>query len=355
MNIKWAEDFFKRAGVGVSIGAALTVGILFFASGYRLEELLLYEILPGYDMRQDITALFKHKDEQAQVTAVNAELYDTEIIGDNDIIYQEEDAPAVRTSSDEGIPNSLESLRKKYYIVDGKTAMTADYFNAESLAGANLKIKKTMNEPKLLVFHTHSREMFADSKTGDIYEGIVGAGERLCSLLEEKYAVKCLHITDSFDVVDGKPKIIGAYERMEPTITKVIKENPSIEMAIDMHRDGVAENVRLTETINGRETAQIMFFNGLCRLNENGRLKQIDGLENPYIKTNLALSFGMKLTADSLYPGLTRKIYLNAYRYSLHMLPKSMLIEIGAQTNTKQEIFNAVELLAEIINKTVFE
>jgi stage II sporulation protein P len=53
------------------------------------------------------------------------------------------------------------------------------------------------------------------------------------------------------------------------------------------------------------------------------------------------------------YPDITRRIYLNAYRYSLHMKDKSTLIELGAQTNTKEEIYNSIEILAEIINDTV--
>ena len=59
----------------------------------------------------------------------------------------------------------------------------------------------------------------------------------------------------------------------------------------------------------------------------------------------------MKTTADALYPGFSRKIYLNAYRFSLHMLPRSTLIEVGAQTNTKAEIWNAMEPLAKSTRK----
>ena len=47
--------------------------------------------------------------------------------------------------------------------------------------------------------------------------------------------------------------------------------------------------------------------------------------------------------------GFTRRIYINAYRYSLHMLPKSLLIEVGAQTNTKEEVLNSMDILAEIL------
>ena len=116
-----------------------------------------------------------------------------------------------------------------------------------------------------------------------------------------------------------------------------------------MHRDGVADGVRLVTEQKGKKCAKIMFFNGICRLNKNGALQSIQYLPNQYITDNLAFSFNMQLVANKLYPGFTRRIYINAYRYSLHMLPKSLLIEVGAQTNTKEEVLNSMDILAEIL------
>ena len=96
-----------------------------------------------------------------------------------------------------------------------------------------------------------------------------------------------------------------------------------------------------------------MFVNGICKLLKNDVLVPIKNLPNPYINTNLALSLKMQILANKLYPGLNRKIYVNAYRYSLNMLSKSLLIEVGAQTNSKQEALNAIDFLAEILAKVL--
>ena len=63
----------------------------------------------------------------------------------------------------------------------------------------------------------------------------------------------------------------------------------------------------------------------------------------------------MQLAMNELHPNLTRKIYLNAYRYSLHMKDKSMLIELGAQTNTVEEINNSIERIAEVIGRVCLD
>ena len=90
-----------------------------------------------------------------------------------------------------------------------------------------------------------------------------------------------------------------------------------------------------------------MFFNGLSYIRGSG---PISYLENPYIENNLAFSFQAQVAANQYYPGIARKIYLKAYRYNQHLIPYSMLIELGAQNNTVEEIMNACDPLAHILS-----
>jgi stage II sporulation protein P len=108
----------------------------------------------------------------------------------------------------------------------------------------------------------------------------------------------------------------------------------------------VEEDTHLVTTVNGKPTAKIMFFNGLCRTTASGDLTS---LTNPYLQDNLAFSLQMQLAAAEKYPGLTRKIYLKGYRYNMHYCPKSLLVEVGAQNNTFEEGMNAMEPLAELL------
>ena len=61
----------------------------------------------------------------------------------------------------------------------------------------------------------------------------------------------------------------------------------------------------------------------------------------------------MQLSAAEYYPGYTRKIYLKGYRFNMHYCPKTLLVEVGAQTNTVQEAKNAMVPLADILNKVL--
>ena len=100
----------------------------------------------------------------------------------------------------------------------------------------------------------------------------------------------------------------------------------------------------------GKQVAKIMFFNGLSRTKTNGDLTS---LPNPYIQDNLSFSFQMQMASESLYPTLARRIYLKGYRYNLHLMPKSLLIEAGAQTNSVEEVKNAMDLLAILLGEVL--
>ena len=67
----------------------------------------------------------------------------------------------------------------------------------------------------------------------------------------------------------------------------------------------------------------------------------------------MAISFQMQLKAAEYYPGFTRRIYLKGYRYNMHYCPKTLLIEVGAQTNTVSEAMNAMVPLADLLNKVL--
>lgn len=236
----------------------------------------------------------------------------------------------------------LDDLVKGFYIVDPTTTATAERLNIAELTGADMTLHGDASSPQILIYHTHSLEGYADSTPGDLTTGVVGAGEYLAQLLRTQYGFNVIHHTGQYDVENRD----WAYSYAEPAIRQILEENPTIEVVIDLHRDAVKEDVRLVTDIDGRPTAKFMFFNGLSYNNTQGN---IDYLYNPYIKDNLAFSFQAQVLANEYYPGVTRGIYLRALRYNMHFCPKNMLIELGAQTNTCEEIWNAVPIIAQIL------
>ena len=236
-----------------------------------------------------------------------------------------------------------EFVMENFYIVDSCTSAGPDIIKPEQFLAYDATIDTSMPGPHILIYHTHSQEGFADSIPGDKSTTIVGAGAKLAELLREEYGYEVYHHTGEYDLTTRD----DAYARSAPALEEILAQYPQIQVIIDLHRDGVDESRHLVTEWEGREVAQFMFFNGLSYLNTKGA---VDYLANPNLQGNLALSYQATVTANEYYPGLARRNYLNGYRYNMHYREKTLLIELGAQTNTVDEIMSACEPLAHILD-----
>ena len=228
--------------------------------------------------------------------------------------------------------------------MDNTTTINSSQLNAEELLNMDLTIKTPADQPQILIYHTHSQEMFADSDPKDVMTGVMGTGEYLTSLLQEKYGFQVMHHMGQYDVGDRD----HAYANAEGPIEQLLAENPSIEVVIDLHRDAVDKH--MVREVNGVQMAPIMFFNGLSRTKALG---DISYLNNPNLTGNLAFSLQMQIAAAEYYPNLTRPIYLKGYRYNMHFKEKYLLIEMGSYTNTQEEARNAMVPLADLLNRVL--
>lgn len=241
-------------------------------------------------------------------------------------------------------------LMNNFYIVDENTDASAAKINAAEFLAEDFSLSHGPLEPQILIYHSHSQETFSDSREGEEEDSIVGVGNYLTSLLTEKYGYQVIHVKEAFDMMSGELDRSKAYDYACDYVEKVLEENPSVEVVIDLHRDGIDEDRRLVTEINGKETAQILFYNGLSYTNTQG---QVSYLPNPYIQDNLAFSFQLEYQAALYYPTFYRGIYLAGLRYNLHLRKRSLLLEAGAQTNTVQEVKNAMEPFADILNRVL--
>lgn len=265
-----------------------------------------------------------------------------------EILYPEADTIQETISPD--LLADQQALLNRFFVVDPNTSVLPGEIDGSTLLGKDLTLPENAEGPQILIYHTHSQETFVDSRPGERADTVIGLGDDLQELLEKQYGYEVLHITEAFDMKEGCLERSRAYNYAEPVIAAALEEHPSIQVVIDLHRDGVNGSKRLVTEINGKPTAQIMFFNGLSRTKESGELTS---LPNPYQAENLAFSFQMEYEAEQYYPGFSRCIYLKGYRYNLHLRPRSVLLEVGAQTNTVEEVKNAMGPFSDILHKVL--
>ncbi len=236
-------------------------------------------------------------------------------------------------------------LIQHFYSIHTSTTAGRDLMKADEFLSKDFTLEGGNDKPQILIYHTHSQEEFSDHGPNNPNATVVGIGNYLTELLTKK-GYNVIHDTSVYDLQNGKLDRNKAYTYALDGITEILQKNPSIEVILDVHRDGVNENLHMVNQVNGKPTAPIMFFNGVSQTPKG----PIEYLPNPYRTQNLAFSLQMQLDAAAYFPNLTRKIYIKGLRYNLHLRARSALIEVGAQTNTYQEALNAMEPLSEILD-----
>lgn len=324
----------------------------------------------GNDMIKGILfPVFSLNEEQEVVYYVQDDPGEDEVEPVQDIITQEpttentttedsEVAMTIGTPYETGITYAMEDLMdfeflvSNCYIVTSSTSVNPEELDANVLLNMDLSVDTNSDDYKVLIYHTHGSETYSDSREGVTEDTVIGVGDELASILEEDYGIKVYHDTNVYDMVDGKLDRSYAYDLSGAAVDEILAKYPSIEVVIDLHRDGVNEDVHLVTDVDGRPTAKIMFVNGVSRLNVNG---EIEELNNPNKIGNLAFSLQMLLEGKRLYGDFMRNIYVTGYCYNLDRLPRAALVEVGAQTNTVEEAKNAMIPLAAIIYSVLSE
>lgn len=241
-------------------------------------------------------------------------------------------------------------LLKNFYITDSSTSIDNKIFQVKKMLTMDLALKK-QDKPQILILHTHgASEAFIDSKKGT-EDSIIGVGTLLAKILSRQYGYQVIHDKTEYDRIGENIDRNKAYNKSLAGAERILKKYPSIEIIIDLHRDGVGNRVKRTTIVDGKKTAQVMFFNGLSR-NSSG---DIAYLKNPNLQANLAFSLQLKLACMKHFKDFAKPVYLKGYRYNMHLKRRYTLIELGNENNTVAEAKNAAAPLALAIHEVLYQ
>lgn len=216
-------------------------------------------------------------------------------------------------------------------------------FNVAELLARPLEFEKT-DGYKVLVIHTHTTESYLpDDRHDDPQKNMIRVGEVFTDVLE-KNGIKTLHCK----TVHDKPYSLS-YKNQLTSIEKILKENPTVEAVIDVHRDALynanQEKLKPAVIVNGETAAQVML---VCGTDASGLLHET---------WQSCFSFAIKVqnNMNNNYPNLARPINLRTERFNTHMTKNSVIFEIGANGNTLGEALTgakyAAQAVADVLNK----
>lgn len=218
------------------------------------------------------------------------------------------------------------------------------------------------DEPTVLVYHTHDTEAYrqtpdstyvpsGDYRTEQEEASVIAVGEELCRILREEYGVNAIHATERHE----KPLITSAYSRSLQTMLKYKEEYPSIQMFIDLHRDGVADTGYEDDfvTVEGLECARMMFVVGTGKSGRSAQNAPNDppgvASETPDFESNYALALRLTEELLSYDARFMRNVRVKSGKYNQQVSSKCLLVEVGHNGNTLEQAKNSMIWLAKAI------
>ena len=211
-----------------------------------------------------------------------------------------------------------------------------------SLLSQPLQWNLRSDKPTVLITHTHTTESYtrvdepyresAAWRTEDEQYNMVSIGEIVRGILEAN-GIPVIHDCQLHDY----PSYNGSYTRTRKAIQNYLKENGSIQLILDLHRDAAGEGanqMRTSAIAEGEPSAQLML---------------VMGTNYDSYPENLSLALKVHAQLESQCPGITRPLQLRAARFNQDLCPGALLVEVGAAGNTHPEAQLAAEQLAKAI------
>ena len=241
------------------------------------------------------------------------------------------------------INNIITTITESKYINPVELLLEKYSFNDSVIVPEKLYITTEEKSPILYIYNTHQTEKYSNLDVINLDFSVLDASFALRDELR-KYGIESIVEEGSIkDILNTNNwNYASSYKVSRMYLENAKKKNSNLMYFIDLHRDSVSKNISTVE-INNKKYARTMFLLGLE--NDNYRENKIilEKLEN-WLNTN--------------YKGLSRGIYekkgagVNGV-YNQDFSRNCILIELGGNENTIEEVSNTIEVIAKMFSQYI--
>jgi len=242
-------------------------------------------------------------------------------------------------AGDEYISRDKRRYRVAQVNVSAKTA-TTEYLGAAEMPDVSWldmddsQPVSTIGERRIALYCTHSDESYIK---GDGTESVEGAGGIYDIAGELKNELEKLGATVEISSATHLPHDAGAYRRSRQTAVELLKTRPNA--IFDIHRDGIPDPDEYATKVGNEEMSMVRLLVGKSNQNKDA---------------NLSFAKQIKAVADKTYPGLIKDIYMGKGSYNQDLAPRSVLLEFGTHTLSKDLVLKSVKPMSEVLYKSLF-
>lgn len=252
-------------------------------------------------------------------------------------------ASSSNLNSENKVINSIVEVITNNNYIDPVAIILKKYsanYNSQENNDNDVPVINVETSPLVYIYNTHQTEKYNSSLDVNINYSVLDASYLLQEKLK-KYNISSVVESGSIkDILDTNNwNYASSYKVSRMYLENAKKNIPSLKYFIDLHRDSVNKKISTVE-INGKSYARILFVLGLENLNYEENKKVMQFMDS-FLNTN--------------YPGLSRGILerqgagVNGV-YNQDFSSNCVLIEVGGEYNTTEEVTNTIEVIAEMIN-----
>lgn len=270
-----------------------------------------------------------------------------------DTSYPESNTKEDTNTSSETIDKKSKSNTKKedvfeVYVGEENAPRIENEENTVALSSAGYinDLRVTSLQPRILIYHTHGCETYSNSPAGNYHSqdkanSVMEVGSLLTTKLTEK-GWGVVHTTKYHDYNDFN----RAYINSAQTLQEIMPNYGSVDIAIDLHRDGRTINDSVTKekyhdeftsTVDGKKVAKFSFVVG----SKNSNAGEIRNLAQNL--TNIA---------KAKYPDLIRPVVEKPYgKFNQSVAQNHMLIEVGSNATSIEEAKASADYIADVLDE----
>ena len=209
----------------------------------------------------------------------------------------------------------------------------------------NKKIETKKENPTIYIYNTHQTEEY---KPTSYLEYSVNPNVLMASYILEEQLSKKGHVVLVEEESVSKLRTTlglnyaGSYKVTRSMMENAKKNNPTLKYYIDLHRDSLTRD-KTTLTVDGKSYAKILFIVGLENSNYQENLdftNKISDLLNQKVK---GLSKGIYKKEGPLVNGVYNQDFSN----------RVILIEVGGNENTIDEVYRSLIILGEVLDEVI--
>lgn len=207
------------------------------------------------------------------------------------------------------------------------------------------KIETKKENPTIYIYNTHQTEEY---KPTSYLEYSVNPNVLMASYILEEQLSKKGHVVLVEEESVSKLRTTlglnyaGSYKVTRSMMENAKKNNPTLKYYIDLHRDSLTRD-KTTLTVDGKSYAKILFIVGLENSNYQENLdftNKISDLLNQKVK---GLSKGIYKKEGPLVNGVYNQDFSN----------RVILIELGGNENTIDEVYRSLIVLGEVLDEVI--